>query len=105
RPVVEDWVRDNLGPRAALKDLTETANRLTRLRPYLPDLADRLLEFVTDYERNGAGSNGAEPLPQPGPSRFWPGVALGAVLAACIGAVAVIWADELRALLQLSLSL
>ena len=100
RPVVEDWVRDNLGPKAALKDLTDTATRLTRLRPYLPELADRLIEIVTELDRNGLPVNGGvEPLPQVRASRFWPGLLLGAALATGLGALWLTWETEIRAVL------
>ncbi|ADO43479.1 2-polyprenylphenol 6-hydroxylase [Ketogulonicigenium vulgare] len=47
-PVIEDYVRDNIGPRAFLADLSEAAKVLARLGPRLPDLAERrVIAFST----------------------------------------------------------
>jgi ubiquinone biosynthesis protein len=43
RPVVEDYIRDNLGPRAVARDLAETAIILSRYGPLLPQMARRAL--------------------------------------------------------------
>ena len=42
-PVVEDYIRRNLGPRAALRDLQRTAAVLTRYGPRLPQLVEAAL--------------------------------------------------------------
>ena len=42
-PVVEDYVRSNLGPRAMIADLTRAARVLARFGPRLPDLAEAAL--------------------------------------------------------------
>ncbi|MGR3756365.1 MAG: 2-polyprenylphenol 6-hydroxylase [Tranquillimonas sp.] len=44
RPVVEDYIRENIGPRAVLRDLSHTALVLSRLGPKLPRLAEKLLQ-------------------------------------------------------------
>ena len=41
KPVVEGWVRENLGPAQVARDIASTARVLTRLGPRLPDLAQR----------------------------------------------------------------
>jgi len=41
-PVVEEWLRDNLGPEAVARDLLETLRRLAETVPKLPGLIDRL---------------------------------------------------------------
>ncbi len=43
RPVVETWMRENIGPKAVLRDAVETAKVLMRFGPRLPDLAEQLL--------------------------------------------------------------
>ena len=50
QPVVEDWMRDNLGPRAALRDAQATAKVLTRFGPRLPDLVEKALRRLTEDE-------------------------------------------------------
>lgn len=42
-PVVEEYVRDSLGPKAALRDLAQTAQVLMRFGPRLPVLLERAL--------------------------------------------------------------
>ncbi|MFN3615896.1 MAG: 2-polyprenylphenol 6-hydroxylase, partial [Rubrimonas sp.] len=46
KPVVETWIRENLGPRAVARDLREAAVKLARVSPRLPDLADRLVRLA-----------------------------------------------------------
>ncbi|MEM6729061.1 MAG: 2-polyprenylphenol 6-hydroxylase [Pseudomonadota bacterium] len=43
RPVVEDYVRKNVGPQALVRDLYQTARVLARFGPRLPQLAERTL--------------------------------------------------------------
>ncbi len=43
RPVVESYIRDNLGAQAIMRDLAETALVLTRYGPLLPQMARRSL--------------------------------------------------------------
>ncbi len=43
RPVVEDYVRSNLGPRAVMRDLAQTVRVLARFGPRLPALAEAAL--------------------------------------------------------------
>lgn len=43
RPVVQDYVRDNLGPRAALRDGLRIAQTVLRFGPVLPDLIETRL--------------------------------------------------------------
>jgi len=74
RPVVEDYIRASLGPRAMLRDLGNTLRVLSRFGPHLPKMAETLLQRA------------ATPTPQAGPTRFgtWAlfaaGLALGAAL-------------------------
>jgi len=48
RPVVEDYVRQNLGPQALLRDLTNTVRVLGRFGPKLPQMAEMLLTRQID---------------------------------------------------------
>ncbi|SFG95013.1 2-octaprenylphenol hydroxylase [Palleronia marisminoris] len=53
QPIVEDYIRDNLGPRALLRDLARTAIVLARFGPRLPQLAEKILvekEFEVEVE-------------------------------------------------------
>ena len=43
QPVVEDYIRQHIGPRAVLSDLTRTARVLARFGPRLPELAEAAL--------------------------------------------------------------
>ncbi|MEM6595324.1 MAG: 2-polyprenylphenol 6-hydroxylase [Pseudomonadota bacterium] len=43
RPVVEDYVRKNVGPQALAKDLVQTARVLARFGPRLPQMAEQFL--------------------------------------------------------------
>ncbi|WP_114964749.1 2-polyprenylphenol 6-hydroxylase [Alkalilacustris brevis] len=47
-PVVEAYIRENLGPRAMLRDLSRTAHVLARFGPRLPDLLERRLQQQFD---------------------------------------------------------
>ena len=53
QPIVEQWVRKNLGPEAVLRDLTATVATLSRLGPRLPKAAERLVTLADtpDQER------------------------------------------------------
>lgn len=44
KPVVESYIRENLGPRGLLRDLTRTARVLGRFGPQLPELMQKALE-------------------------------------------------------------
>lgn len=51
KPVVEDYIRDNLGPRAVLNDLANTVKVLTRFGPLLPGMAERALIYANNPPR------------------------------------------------------
>ena len=57
KPIVEGYIRENLGPKAALRDLVKTARVLARFGPKLPALVEAQLI------RTG---NPATPPPRPG---------------------------------------
>ena len=50
KPVVEDYIRDALGPRAMMRDLQSTLKVLSRFGPHLPQLAETALERATRPE-------------------------------------------------------
>ncbi|MGA0540762.1 2-polyprenylphenol 6-hydroxylase [Neotabrizicola sp. VNH66] len=75
RPVVEDYIRHNVGPQAVLRDLARTVRVLARFGPKLPALAEAALI--------NAGNPAATARPQP-QRRFWRRLWLGT------GAVAVL---------------
>nr|WP_239479568.1 2-polyprenylphenol 6-hydroxylase [Actibacterium sp. 188UL27-1] len=78
QPVVEEYIKENIGPKALWRDLTRTARVLARFGPQFPQLAEDLLIRQT-----------SRPLPQPEPTgrRAVGWFTLGAVAAA-----ALIWA-------------
>ncbi len=59
RPVVETYIRENLGPRAALRDLVRTAQVLSHFGPKLPEMLKAALERqaapVPQHDVPGAG--------------------------------------------------
>ncbi len=67
RPVVEDYIKTSIGPRATLRDLRRTAQVLLRFGPRLPDLVEEQLARL---------NRPADP-PQP-PSRIAPILWMGA---------------------------
>ena len=73
RPVVEDYIRDNLGPRAAAGDAWRMAQTLGRYSPLLPAMLDDFL-----WERANRPPPRA-PVPPPQP---WRGALIGAALLA-----------------------
>ncbi len=81
RPIVEDYIRRNVGPRAMARDLARTFRVLARFGPRLPQLAEAILVRQTD----------PPPLP-PRPSALravlWLG--LGTALGAAIALVALL---------------
>ena len=48
RPVVESYIRTNLGPRALARDVQRTALTLARFGPHLPELVERSLREKLD---------------------------------------------------------
>ncbi|GAA3859074.1 2-polyprenylphenol 6-hydroxylase [Celeribacter arenosi] len=81
RPIVEDYIKSHVGPRAVLRDLAKTGTVLARFGPRLPQLAEALLVRM-----------GEENTPPPEPSRWKQAAVLGfgGAVAAGIGAVVAI---------------
>ncbi len=72
QPVVEDYIKSHIGPRAFLNDLAKTAQVLARFGPQLPELAEQLLQ------------NRPESTPRRSATKTWQALAymtLGAALA------------------------
>ncbi len=46
QPIVEEYIRENLGPKAVLKDLSKTIYSMSRFAPHLPFLLDKVLREV-----------------------------------------------------------
>ncbi|MEO0914011.1 MAG: AarF/UbiB family protein, partial [Pseudomonadota bacterium] len=61
KPVVEAYIRDNLGPRAVLQDLAQTVRVLSRFGPLLPGMAEDLL--IRTNKPAGRKSHRSEMLP------------------------------------------
>lgn len=78
RPVVETYIRENLGPRAALRDLKRTALVLGHFGPRMPALLQELIERRV---------NGDAPAPAPAPRhRGW--LVLGGLASFALGLIA-----------------
>ncbi len=60
KPIVEDYIKESIGPKAFLRDLAKTARVLARFGPRLPQLAEAALVRQANT-----------PPPQP-PRRIWP---------------------------------
>ncbi|MEM8790010.1 MAG: 2-polyprenylphenol 6-hydroxylase [Pseudomonadota bacterium] len=73
RPVVEDWIRSNIGPAQLARDVVETAQILSRVGTRLPGLAN---ELVMMAEEARTRRSKPEAPPPPPPAR-WPALALG----------------------------
>jgi ubiquinone biosynthesis protein len=79
QPIVEEYIRENVGPRALLRDMARTAQVLARFGPKLPELAE---SFLT--------SQSARPADPP-PDGRWTGVIyMSAGAAIALAAVALI---------------
>ena len=76
KPVVEAYIRDNLGPRAVLNDLTQTVRVLSRLGPRLPAMAEDLLIRANERPERDHGA---------GPDRWLWGLAGMVIGAAAVG--------------------
>ncbi|MFD1342193.1 2-polyprenylphenol 6-hydroxylase [Litorisediminicola beolgyonensis] len=82
QPVVEDYIKNSIGPRAVLRDLKQTAEIFSRFGPRIPALVEDMLIRQSQ----------PEPVP---PRRIWPlcmswaafGAALGAGAALLLGAL------------------
>ncbi|MBK5927437.1 2-polyprenylphenol 6-hydroxylase [Rhodobaculum claviforme] len=72
RPVVEEYIAENVGPKAAVRDLWRTAVVLSRFGPKLPELVEQ--QLLREHQ---------PPQPAQRPSQIWPLVwmAMGAALA------------------------
>ncbi|MEL6977716.1 MAG: AarF/UbiB family protein [Pseudomonadota bacterium] len=71
RPEVEGWMKENLGPRAAVRDLQESARILARLGPRLPEAAERLVSAAQDWalgEDRAAPRQAGTATPYTGPA-------------------------------------
>ncbi|MEM6823953.1 MAG: 2-polyprenylphenol 6-hydroxylase [Pseudomonadota bacterium] len=74
RPIVEDYIRQNVGPQALLRDLAKTARVLGRFGPRLPRLAEAALIRQTEPPMQ------QKPATQASFRNFALGVATGALL-------------------------
>jgi ubiquinone biosynthesis protein len=82
RPVVEDYVRRNVGPQALLKDLVKTVQVLGRFGPKLPQIAEDLLT-------RGFQAPEAQPATESGRASAWLKAAALIALGAVLGLIAV----------------
>jgi len=84
RPVVEGWIRENLGPSQMLRDASETLKVLTRLGPRLPGLAQELVMLAEEARTR---RHAAPPEPEPKPVQ-WPWMVAIGLLGAAVAWIA-----------------
>ena len=81
RPVVEGWIRENLGPAQMLRDAAGTLQVLTRLGPRLPGLAQELVMMAEDARTR---RQNPPPPPPPPANAHWPWLAAGLAAGAAL---------------------
>ncbi len=81
RPVVENYIKESIGPKALLRDLTKTARVLARFGPRLPKLAEDALIRLNN------------PAPEPKPQRRLARLAWMALGGGLVGAA--VWMNSL----------
>ena len=62
RPEVESYIKNNLGPKALLKDLIKTAQTLSHFGPKLPNLLENLLKEDIQNKSNHKNNNAKSKL-------------------------------------------
>jgi ubiquinone biosynthesis protein len=72
KPIVEDYIKHSLGPRALVRDLGKTARVLARFAPLLPELAEDMIQR----------RNADAPTPAPHKSKLLPVFAAGLICGA-----------------------
>ncbi|MEM0947074.1 MAG: 2-polyprenylphenol 6-hydroxylase [Pseudomonadota bacterium] len=77
KPLVEDYIKDNIGPKALLKDLVKTARVLSRFGPKLPQIVEAALVRETELSE-------PEPRPRGAIWAFGAGALIGAAIVAAI---------------------
>lgn len=80
KPVVEEWIRGNLGPAAVAHDVQKALLALARLSPRLPELAENLLVKLAEEETE------SEPEGDSRAPRGW----LALAFSAAVGAAAAL---------------
>ena len=78
KPVVETYIKDSIGPRAAVEDLVKTARVLARFGPRLPAMAEAALIRLSE-----------DPAPPPRQS-YWPALGWIVTGAALAGGIALL---------------
>jgi len=84
RPVLEEWMRKNIGPEGIARDLKSTAEILLGLGPRLPQAAERLV-MLLDQRTSEHGPFAPPPAVVHVRAPFWP-VLLAAVAGGGVGA-------------------
>jgi len=57
-PIVEDYIKQSIGPKALMKDLLKTARVLSRFGPKLPQLAEAALIRTYNTSQHGSAIQG-----------------------------------------------
>ncbi len=86
RPVVEGWIRTNLGPAQIARDVRRTLEVVLRLGPRLPGLAE---ELVLQAEEARTRRKSPPPPTEGAASRRWPWLIAGGAIGLAAGAALV----------------
>jgi ubiquinone biosynthesis protein len=62
KPEVENYIKNNLGPKALIKDLIKTAQTLSHFGPKLPNLLENLLKKDIQNKANHKNNNAKSKL-------------------------------------------
>jgi len=89
KPVVEEYIRGNLGPAALARDAGETLRVFARVGPRLPGLAAELL-MLAEEARTRRSRSAPDPAPRPR-VRTW--IMMGAIVGAVAASLAIILFD------------
>ena len=77
QPLIEDWVRDNLGPEARVREAVRDLFQILHRLPQLVENADTALRAIAE----GRATSGPEPEPRPPARPAWPRAATAALWA------------------------
>ena len=77
KPIVENYIRENIGPKAFLKDFLKTIQVLSRVGPQLPSIIEALKDKLDDQSD--------EKVPSNTPNIFW--LLIGSAVTILIGLV------------------
>ena len=78
RPVVESYIKENLGPKAIVRDISESAKAIIKFGPHAPYLIEKSLRNALDFK------------PTKPPKRRLPALIGGILLGLFLGIISVL---------------